>query len=145
MRSVQIFAREFLPLTTSGIQYVDVRDLGAAMVRMVEDDPGAKRYIAAGHFLTWQALANLLTEVTGKQPPAHRVPAWAFRVAGRLADGLRWLTPIELPLSAESAAYVTRWTPIENSQDFERLGVCFRPIEETMADTVTWLYDAGHL
>lgn len=145
MRAVKIFSRTFLPVTTSGIQYVDVRDLATAIVRMVEDDPAPARYIAAGHFLTWDALAELLAEVTARQPPAHRVPAWAFQLAGWLADAIRWLTPIDLPLSAESAAYVTRWTPIESSQDFERLGIRFRPIEETMTDTVQWLREAGHL
>lgn len=145
MHSIQIFANQFLPLTTSGIQYVDVRDLGYALAKMIEDTPGAKRYIAAGHFLTWPELAEALERATGKRPPAYRVPAWTLRLAGTLSDALRWLVPIDLPVSTESVSYVTRWTPIENSKDFERLGVQFRPVEESIADSVAWLRAAGHL
>ncbi|MEM7136512.1 MAG: SDR family NAD(P)-dependent oxidoreductase [Myxococcota bacterium] len=145
MRSVQIFARVFLPMTSTGIQYVDVRDLGLALCRMVEDEPDARRYIAAGNFVTWSELAGVLERATGEKPPAYRVPAWAFRVAGRVADQVRRMVPIELPLSLESASYVTQWTPIDNSADFERLGVRFRGLEESMTDTVRWMREAGHL
>ncbi|MEM7434373.1 MAG: SDR family NAD(P)-dependent oxidoreductase [Myxococcota bacterium] len=145
MRSIQIFARVFLPVTSTGIQYVDARDLGLALCRMVEDEPNARRFIAAGNFVTWSELATVLERVTGDKPPTYRVPAWAFRVAGRVADSLRHVTPIELPLSLESASYVTQWTRIDNSEDFGRLGVRFRDLEESMADTVRWMREAGHL
>jgi hypothetical protein len=62
-----------------------------------------------------------------------------------MADLLRVLFPIELPLSLESATYITKWNPIERSKDFERLGVKFQGLEESMGDTVRWLRAAGHL
>ncbi|MGB5811381.1 MAG: SDR family NAD(P)-dependent oxidoreductase [Polyangiales bacterium] len=145
MRSVQIFAQVFLPLTTSGIQYVDVRDLSDGLVRMIRDEPKARRYLAAGQFIAWRDLASLLERATGQRPPARRVSAPLLRFAGRLADSLRSVVPIELPLSLESATYVTRWNPIENSEGFERLGVEFRSLEESMFDTVRWMQRAGHL
>jgi hypothetical protein len=55
------------------------------------------------------------------------------------------LVPIELPLSLESATYITKWNPIESSKDFERLGVKFRGLEETIGDTVRWLRATGQL
>jgi hypothetical protein len=35
-----------MPITTSGIQYVDARDVAIAHVRLLEDEPGAGRYLA---------------------------------------------------------------------------------------------------
>ena len=40
---------------------------------------------------------------------------------------------------------MTRFVPCDSSQTERELGVRFRPIEETMADTLRWLYRAGHL
>ena len=145
MRSVQLFARRFLPLTTSGVQYVDARDLATALVRLVEDEPRSLRVQAPGRFILWADLAALLNGITGKRPPAYPVPASALRFAGRLADRLRRVVPIEVPLSAESAAYATQWKPMETSDELGRLGVTFRSLEETMTDTVRWMQRAGHL
>jgi len=145
MKSIPIFTRVFMPITSSGIQYVDARDLAIAHVRMLEDEQGAGRYLAAGTFISWPDLARVLEEVTGERPRAVRVPGAVFRLAGRLTDLLRLVIPIELPLSLESATYVTRWSPIDNSKDFERLGVQFRDLEVSMRDTALWLRQAGHL
>lgn len=145
MKSIPIFTRVFMPITSSGIQYVDARDLAVAHVRMLEDEPGAARYLAAGTFISWPDLARVLEEATGERPRAVRLPGAVFRLAGRLTDLLRLVVPIELPLSLESATYVTKWSPIENSKDFERLGVQFRDLEESIRDTARWLRDAGHL
>jgi len=145
MRSIKIFAGRFLPLTTSGMQYVDVRDVAGAIARMLEDDPDATRALAPGHFVTWKELADLLEKTMGKRPPAIWVPASLLRFAGWLTDLLRRVIPIELPLSMESATYITRWTPIETSESLARLGVTFRPLEQTMSDTIRWMKAHDHL
>jgi nucleoside-diphosphate-sugar epimerase len=145
MKSIPIFMRTFMPITTSGIQYVDARDVAIAHIRLLEDEPGAGRYLAPGTFISWPDLARLLEKLTGERPRAFRVPGSVLRTAGRITDLLRVLFPIELPLSLESATYITKWSPIESSKDFERLGVRFRNLEETIGDTVRWLRAAGQL
>lgn len=145
MQSISIFTRVFMPITSSGIQYVDARDLAIAHVRMLEDEPGTGRYLAAGNFITWRDLAQVLEEATGERPRAFRVPGAVFRLMGRLADLLRVVAPVELPLSHESATYITKWNPIDNSKELERLGVQFRSLEVSMRDAAVWLREAGHL
>jgi nucleoside-diphosphate-sugar epimerase len=145
MKSIPIFMHTLMPITTSGIQYVDARDVAVALVQMLEDEPGAARYLAPGTFISWPDLACLLEEATGERPRAVRIPGSVLRAAGRMTDLLRLLVPIELPLSLESATYITKWNPIESSKDLERLGVKFRGLEETIGDTVRWLRGAGQL
>jgi hypothetical protein len=53
--------------------------------------------------------------------------------------------PIELPLTAEAAAYITKWHPVPNSQAFDAMGVNFRDISESLQDTVDWLREAGRI
>jgi hypothetical protein len=73
------------------------------------------------------------------------VPAPALRVTGRLLDLVRRVVPIELPLTAEAAAYITRWDPVPNSKTLSDMGVTFRDARQSIDDAVQWLKAAGHL
>ncbi len=68
-----------------------------------------------------------------------------MRIAGRLLDLVRRVRPVELPLTAEAAAYITKWDPVPNSKALEAMGVTFRDVSESMQDAIRWLREAGHL
>ena len=61
MNAVRIFLRDFIPITSSGMQFVDARDLADAHVRMIEAAPGPARYLAGGTFLRWPEICLLYT------------------------------------------------------------------------------------
>jgi hypothetical protein len=110
-----------------------------------EAEPGPARYLAAGTFLAWAEVANLLEAATGKRPRTIPIPAPLLRAIGRSLDLLRHVMHIELPLNAEAAIYATKWHPIPNSEALEAMGVKFRDISESIHDTVDWLREAGHV
>ncbi len=143
--SLVIFIRKLLPLTTGGIQYVDARDLAAAIVRILQTEEGQARYLAPGEFVSWPEFASLLEELTGEKVAARRINPVFLRFMGRVFDALRSVVPLEFPLSIESATYVTKWQPIPSSDELARLGVEFRSLKETLRDTLGWLKEAGHL
>ena len=145
LSGLRTFIQEFVPLTTTGIQYVDVRDLARAHVRIIEATPGPARYIVAGDFLSWPDLARALEEATGKELRKIRLPAPLLRASGRFLELVRKVVDVELPLTPESAAYVTRWDPVASSAALEEMGVTFRDVHESIADTVRWMREAGHL
>jgi dihydroflavonol-4-reductase len=145
MDAVRTFIQDFTPLTSGGIQFIDARDLAAAHVRMLEAEPGPRRYIVGGTFLRWPEVATILESTTGKRPRTFRIPAPLLQVMGRTLDLLRKVIHVELPLSAEAATYVTKWHAIPNSRALGEMGVHLRDIDETMQDTVDWLREAGHL
>ncbi len=145
MDAVRTFIQDFTPLTSGGIQFIDARDLAAAHVRMLEAEPGPRRYIVGGTFLRWPEVAAILERTTGKRPRTFRIPAPLLQVMGRTLDLLRKVIHVELPLSAEAATYVTKWHAIPNSRALGEMGVHLRDIDETMQDTVDWLREAGHL
>jgi len=68
-----------------------------------------------------------------------------MRLTGRIIDKLGALFPLDTPVSEEAMEYATRWVELDNSKVEDVLALKLRPIEETMADTVTWLYQAGHI
>ncbi len=145
MNALRAFVQDFIPITTGGMQLVDARDLAVAQARIVEAAPGPARYLAAGTFLSWPQLAETLEQAAGRSLRAIRVPAPALRVTGRVLDLARRVVPIELPLTAEAAAYITRWDSVPNSKTLIDMGVTFRDVGQSIADAVHWLEAAGHL
>ena len=145
MVGVQSFIQNFIPLTSGGIQFIDVRDLAVAHVRILEAEPGPARYLVGGTFLPWVEVANILETTTGKRPRTVRFPAPLLRATGRLLDLIRHVRPIELPLTAEAATYVTRWDPVPNSEALDAMGVTFRDVSESIRDAARWLQETGHV
>ena len=69
--------------SSGGMQAVDVRDLAAIHVALLEAAPKAGRYVAAGHRLSWEETCDLLDRLTGNKTP--RIP-----IDGRLVRWLGW-------------------------------------------------------
>ncbi len=145
MMALRAFVEDFIPITSGGMQFVDARDLGVAHCRIVESEPAPARYLAAGTFLRWSEVASQIEQATARRPRAIPFPAPLLRGAGHLLDLVRKLIPVRLPLTAEAAAYITRWDAVPNSVAFEAMGVRFRDVSETMTDSIQWLKKAGYL
>ena len=143
--ALRTFLRNGMALTSSGFQIVDVRDLAALHAALLQPGAQAGRYIAAGHFFSWRALADLLDALTGGRVRRVRVPGALLRGLGRLGDAAQHVRPFDLPLSAEAMDYATRWPGSERSPEVEALGVGFRDARETLADALRWLCRAGYL
>lgn len=131
--------------TTSGIQIVDVRDLGEAHVRLLERAGPPSRFLMGGHYFAWAAFGDLLEEVTGEPFRRIRTPARALRLAGWIGDLLRPVLPKELPLSRESTAYMSEWVEADDSRIQQAIGLRYRDSRATLRDTIDWLQRAGHL
>lgn len=135
----------FVPLMPSGNQYVDVRDVAEIHLRLLEQQPPAGNYTMGGHFLSWAQLGRVLDRVTGRK--LIRVPLLGgfMRLAGRVFDKINPYIPARIPVSEEAMEYATNWVKLDNSKVEEVLDFEFRPVEESMHDTVRWLYEADHI
>jgi len=127
-----------------GMQHVDVRDLAAFVVTLLEQG-GDGRYLLPGPYLRWTELADILDEVTGK--PVTRIPArgWQLRLVGRALDLLRLVKPVASPVSAETMRYATQWPAIQNTPELGRRGLALRPARDTFRDSLAWMLAAGYL
>ena len=57
-------------ITSGGTQQIDVRDLAAFIVALLEQDSGQPgRYLTAGHYMAWADFADLLDNVSGSKVP----------------------------------------------------------------------------
>lgn len=138
-----------VPQTSSGIQFVDVRDLAIAhrylLENMHEGSFESARYIAGGHYFAWSDLHATLERLTGRAILAPRVPGKVLRAVGSLTDGLRKLIPFQTHMTREAMGYVTEWVPADSRRVLAQAGMRFRSAEETFTDTIRWLASAGHI
>ena len=133
------------PLTSSGYQLVDVRDLARLHVALLHSDRKQGRYVAAGEYLPWAELYDRIETLTGRRLRRFPCPAPLMRGAGRIADAIKRLVPFDFPLTLESMLFATQWPTADASPAERELGVQFRAVEETLSDTYRWLCRAGHL
>lgn len=134
------------PITRAGgVSIVDVRDVAALCVRCLEAGRGPRRFMAAGHFVTWPEFAARCERLTGR--PMRRIPAPAplVRLAGRTLDLVRRIAPIDFPLTHEAALFLTQLTPCDSQPTCRALSFAFRSTDETLADAIQWLSEVGEL
>ena len=137
-----------IPITTSGIQCVDVRDLAKAHLHLLENPPESNfsdaLYIVAGRYYAWNEFHQLLESITGKKIFSPRIPGAFLRFFGAIMDQIKKVYPIDFPMTSESMAIITQWTPADSTKIEQKFNLSFRSGEETFKDTVHWLVEAGH-
>ncbi|MBS9532759.1 NAD-dependent epimerase/dehydratase family protein [Mycobacterium sp. M1] len=125
-----------IPGRGAGWLVVDVRDLAALHVALLEPGRGPRRYTAGGHRVSVSELATTLGEADGTFMQAVPVPDTALRWAGQLLDRLRPVLPFETPFTAAGMQYYTQIPSSDDSPAERDLGVVFRDPRETLAATV---------
>lgn len=146
IRGIQQMMQASVMITSSGFQTVDVRDLAALHLALIERTPPQPgRFIATGRFLPWEEYAELLDRAAGIRLPRVRIPGRAVRFFGRLGDRLRPFVDLDPALSREATRLATQWVAFDASRAERELAVKFRDPIETLMDTVRWLAAEGHI
>ena len=144
-QAVQTFLTAFVPLMSSGNQYVDVRDVAQVHLMLLENLPAPGRYLLGGHYIPWRKLPSVLEPIVGRKLLKLPLYSGAMRMVGRLVDRLSPLLNLDVPVTEEGMVYATNWVVMDNSKVERELGFTFRPVEESFADCIRWLCAAGHI
>lgn len=142
---LQTYLDQFVPLMTSGNQYVDARDIALAHVQILQGKARSNRYVLGGHYVSWRDLAPLLQWLTGNSIRKIPISGAGMRLLGRVTERVAPLFNLDLPLTHEGLTYATRWVEMDNTRIEQELDFEFRPVEETLADSIRWMHRAGHL
>ncbi|MDZ7784607.1 MAG: NAD-dependent epimerase/dehydratase family protein [Halioglobus sp.] len=136
-----------VPLLPTGNQWVDVRDVAAAHLRLLEQPPEPRRFTLGGHYLAWRELAAELEAITGRRLLKFPMSGVAMRLAGTALDLVRSRVPVDVdvPVTREAMEYATRWVPLDNTLAEQTLDVSFRPVRESLREAIRWLYREGHI
>ena len=123
---------------------VDVRDIAAVIALSLEAGRGPKRYVMFGHHVTADELLSVLCEVTGRDLKSVAMPKAAFVAWGRLGDLARRFGR-DLILTSEGTEYMYNTCAGDNSFTEEDTGITLRSAAETLADSIAWMRDEGHV
>ena len=147
--AIVTFVNTIMPLTSSGMQFVDARDVALAHRLLLEsdlsDDKTLERYVVGGYFKPWKLFADRIEEAAGTKLKRVVVPGQVFRALGWCYDALRHVMVIDFPISRESMTIVTQLPPAESHKLIEKTGMTFRPPLETLSETIQWMRDTNKI
>lgn len=125
-----------MPISVEGaFDWVDVRDVAAALIVAVDRGRTGENYLVGGHRASVAELGRLAAHVAGRRPPRLVAPLGpvralagaAVRVAGPRRAGRLLLTPESLHALATDPA-------VDYSKASAELGYRARPLSETLTD-----------
>ncbi|HZQ76995.1 MAG TPA: NAD-dependent epimerase/dehydratase family protein [Acidimicrobiia bacterium] len=128
-----------MPVTVTGaFDWVDVRDVAAALLAAAERGRTGENYLVGGHRATVTELGRLAAEASGRRPPRTALPLRpvkaaaeaAVRLAGPRRAGRLLLTPESLHALETDPA-------VDCSKAIAELGYRPRPLSETVNDLHT--------
>jgi nucleoside-diphosphate-sugar epimerase len=132
--------------TDGGFQPVDVRDVAALHVKLLELPAGPHRYAAASPMISWAENYATIERVTGRKLRRRTgISGRGMLALGRAGDVVKRFVDFAFPLTFDSMLYATQWPGVDASRTTRELGLRFRGAEHTYADAIRWMHRAGHL
>lgn len=146
MRRLVWMLRGLFPLMPPGGMWLsDVRDVAALHARALTPGQGPRRFVAPGHSLSMREQVHLLRRLTGRRLPSLQLsPGLLMPIAHALSAVQRPLGN-PYPSDPEGAWLCIRSPQVDAARTEQELGLSPRPIEETFADSVRWLYAVGRI
>ncbi len=128
-----------------GCPWVDVRDVAKVHAGVMEPGRGPRRYMITGHYIAFKDLTAMLHEITGSHGRIVVLSAGAARAVGHVADLFQHIAPGQLFIRYEAAWTSGLQAHCDDSMTVSELGITPRDLKVTLADTVRWLADHGHI
>lgn len=124
-----------------GTSVVFVEDVAEGILAALQRGTTGERYILGGENLTVRQLAELTLELLGRQQRIVKMPNKLLRPIAWLGRTLR----LPLPFEPEVIPYATLYWFMDNSKACRELNLSFRSARDTLAPTLRWLQETGHI
>jgi len=128
-------------LLPGSFSVVDARDVARAQIAAAEHGQRGERYLAAGRHMTMQELVPLVGKIAGIKTPTRNLPfpllyllATAQELYARISGKPILLSLATVRLMRKEAGR----SHFNHTKSEQKLQLKFRPIEQTVADTVAW-------
>jgi len=129
-------------LVPGSFSVVDARDVALAMILAAERGKRAERYLAAGRHMTMQQLVPLLGKIARVQTPKRTLPLPLLYIIAALQEVYARLSGKPVLLSLATVRLMVKEanrSHFNHAKSERELGLTFRPVEQTIGDTVAWL------
>ena len=147
--SMSIFktAYDEFPWYTDGVSgFVDVCDVAAVMILLMESDISAQRFILSGENISYHSIFDMIANCFQKKPPHKKVTpllsaiVWRVEAVKSLLTGKKHLLTKETAHTAQTKAYFDNSKILKAFPEFK-----FTKIEKTIARTCVLMKDKYHL
>jgi dihydroflavonol-4-reductase len=136
----EFFRGERPLLIPGGYDWVDVRDVAAAVASAATRGRAGQSYLISGQWVSIEDLARLCGHVSGCVRTRLMLPSRIAVTALPLVEALASLRSGEPLFTRESlAAVASNCRNISSRKAAEELGFTARPVAETLRDTFDWL------
>ena len=143
------FANRKLPAVLDiRMSFVDARDVAHAVIRAAEFGQRGRRYLVAGSTMHLQDVYRVMERVTEVAAPKHRMPNWLLLGYAALSEAWARITKRPVLLSwagARSILAEAKRSSFDSSRAVRELGVEFRPLEESLRDSLHFFRETGLL
>ena len=132
-----IFAQVYkgVPFYTTGTNaFVDVRDVAAIALLLMDSDIVSEKYIVSAENCTFHELMNLTADALQKKRPAIAIHKYLAAIAWRYESVKAVITKSTPLLTAESAVMAQSDFRYSNEKICQTLSYQFRPLSETITD-----------
>ena len=143
------YLHEKLPgIPPATLSVVDARDVAEAHWRAALAGCRRERYLAAGRHMSMGELFGVLQQISGVPAPRFHVPLpllFAIAAANELWARVK-RKPALISLATVRLMKSERGrTHFNHEKSRRELGLTFRPVEETLRDTISWYRENGWL
>jgi len=136
-----------LPVSVTGaFDFVDVRDVAAALLSAAERGRTGENYLVGGHRASVTELGGLAAKVSGRRPPRMVVPLGPVRLAAEIAVRVAGPRRAGRVLLTPEALHALATDPVvDYSKAIAELGYRPRPLMDTVADLHASFVEEGRL
>jgi dihydroflavonol-4-reductase len=143
--ATNVLRRRYPIVMPGGMHIADVRDLAAVLAAVTVPGQAPRSYLVTGHYVSMPDLIRTLADLSGRRIPFAILPPRFLGAFGRAADVVQRRVSTRLPWDGEGIWVMNCAAQCDDSKTRSDFGAEPRPLRETLADTVRWLVEAGHI
>ncbi|THU05129.1 SDR family oxidoreductase [Lampropedia puyangensis] len=135
-------------LVPGSFSIVDARDVAQAQIAAAITGRRGERYLAAGQHMTMSELVPLLGQLCNVKTPRKTIPGPLLMVLAGMQEMYARITGKPILLSLATVRLMRKEanrTHFNHTKSEAELKLRFRPLEETLADTLHWYQTHGWL
>ncbi|HTD52665.1 MAG TPA: NAD-dependent epimerase/dehydratase family protein, partial [Thermoanaerobaculia bacterium] len=142
---VDFLNRRMPAYVDTGLNLIDVRDVGEGHVLAAERGQVGEKYILGHRNMTLKELWDALSRLTEIPSPAIRLPHWIPLAAAALDTAAARLTG-RVPSVPLEGVRMSRYRMFfDSSKAVRELGLAQTPVEEPLARAVAWFRENGYV
>jgi dihydroflavonol-4-reductase len=140
------FLLDFVGMKLPGVlpgsfSVVDARDVAEHQLAAITRGRSGERYLAAGNHMNMKSIFQALSSVSGVKAPERKIPLFMLRIIALVYEGYYRVTKNPVLISTSTVKLIEQEqgrTRFSHSKSLKELECKFRPVAETLTDTLDW-------